>query len=96
MSEKRFEVVFNEFDEIEYIMDKETMEDRDFAEFMDFVESLAKNSEHWVFVDVDNERGCNNCKHEMEGICEVLNCGTHGWLDGVSECGLEYWESVLE
>lgn len=45
MSEKRFEVVLNEFDEVEYIMDKEMMEDRDFAEFMDFVEILAKVNE---------------------------------------------------
>ena len=43
MSEKRFEVILNEFDEVEYIMDKEMMEDRDFAEFMDFVELMAKN-----------------------------------------------------
>ena len=42
MSEKRFEVVLNEFDEVEYIIDKEMMEDRDFAEFLDFVEGLAQ------------------------------------------------------
>ena len=36
MTEKRFEVVMNEFDEVEYIMDKVMMEDRDFAEFIDF------------------------------------------------------------
>ena len=45
MSEKRFEVVLNEFDEVEYIMDKKLCEDKDFAEFMDFVEELAKENE---------------------------------------------------
>lgn len=44
MSEKRFEVVLNEYDEVEYIMDKEGMEDRDFADFMNFVEELAKEN----------------------------------------------------
>lgn len=45
MSEKRFEVIMNEFDEVEYIMDKEMMEDRDFAEFIDFVEDIYKENE---------------------------------------------------
>jgi len=45
MSEKRFEVVLNEFDEVEYIMDKKLCEDKDFAEFMDFVEDLGKENE---------------------------------------------------
>ena len=45
MSDKRFEVVLNEFDEVEYIMDKKLCEDKDFAEFMDFVEELAKENE---------------------------------------------------
>lgn len=45
MSEKRFEVVLNEFDEVEYIMDKKLCEDKDFAEFMDFVEELEKDNE---------------------------------------------------
>ena len=42
---KRFEVVMNEFDEVEYIMDTVMMEDRDFAEFMDFVEDVCKENE---------------------------------------------------
>ena len=41
----RFEMVLNEFDEVEYIMDKKLCEDKDFAEFMDFVEELAKENE---------------------------------------------------
>ena len=45
MIEKRFEVVMNEFDEVEYIMDKVMMEDRDFAEFIDFVETVCKENE---------------------------------------------------
>ena len=46
MTAKRFEVVMSEFDEVEYIMDKAMMEDRDFAEFMDFVEDVCKENEH--------------------------------------------------
>lgn len=45
MSERRFEAILNEFDEVEYIMDKKLCEDKDFAEFMDFVEELAKENE---------------------------------------------------
>ena len=45
MTEKRFEVVINEFDEVEYIMDKVAMEDRDFAEFIDFVEDICNENE---------------------------------------------------
>lgn len=45
MTEKRFEVVMNEFGEVEYIMDKSMMEDRDFAEFIDFVEDVCKENE---------------------------------------------------
>lgn len=44
MTEKRFEVVMNEFDEVEYIMDKVMMEDRDFVEFIDFVEDICKDN----------------------------------------------------
>ena len=53
MSEKRFEVVLNEFDEVEYIMDKKFCEDKDFAEFMNFVEELAKENEQ-LRKDVEN------------------------------------------
>ena len=45
MTEKRFEVIMNEFDEVEYIMDKVAMEDRDFAEFIDFVEDICNENE---------------------------------------------------
>ena len=35
----------NEFDEVEYIMDKVAMEDRDFADFIDFVEDVCNENE---------------------------------------------------
>ena len=41
MSEKRFDVVLNEFDEIEYITDIVDCEDRDFADFLDYANELA-------------------------------------------------------
>ena len=62
---KRFEVILNEFDEVEYIMDKEIMEDRDFAEFMDFVELLARNKDEIV---KENEQ----LKQELRGMNELL------------------------
>ena len=57
MTEKRFEVVLNEFDEVEYIMDKEMMEDRDFAEFIDFVEDVCTENEQ---LKQANERICDD------------------------------------
>lgn len=59
MTDKRFEAVLNEFDEVEYIMDKEMMEDRDFAEFMDFVE------------DVCNEN--KQLKQQVQKIHKLIN-----------------------
>lgn len=55
MTDKRFEVVLNEFDEVEYIMDKTMMEDRDFAEFIDFVEDVCKENEQLRKEKIDAE-----------------------------------------
>lgn len=57
MTDKRFEVVMNEFDEVEYIMDKVMMEDRDFAEFIDFVEDVCKENEQ-LKSDKEHLMGC--------------------------------------
>lgn len=51
-----------------------------------------RQKKHWVYVDVDNANGCMNCKYDKGSICSILDCGTHDYLDGVSECGLKYWE----
>ena len=83
-------------DERASIHDEVEKEELTAEDVVDRLNKLTAKKKHWVFVDVDNQRGCNNCKHELGSICEILECGTHGWLDGVSECGLEYWESVLE
>ena len=45
MSEKRFDVVMNEFDEVEYITDIVDYEDRDFADFIEFANEMAKENE---------------------------------------------------
>lgn len=46
MSEnKRFTVVMNEFDEVEYITDIVDYEDRDFADFIDFANEMAKEND---------------------------------------------------
>lgn len=53
---------------------------------------LRQKIKHCVYVDVDNANGCMNCKYDEGSICSILNCGTHDYLEGVSECGLKYWE----
>lgn len=45
MTDKRFDYVMNEFDEIEYISDNIDCEDRDFADFLDYVNEMAKENE---------------------------------------------------
>ena len=45
MTEKRFDVVMNEFDEVEYITDIVDCEDRDFADFIDFANEMAEENE---------------------------------------------------
>lgn len=56
----------NEFDEIEYIMDKEMMEDRDFADFMDFVEEVCK----------ENEQLKQEIENGMESFKRIQRCHT--------------------
>ena len=53
---------------------------------------LRQKIKHCVYVDVDNANGCMNCKYDIGSICSILDCGTHDYLEGVSECGLKYWE----
>ena len=65
MSEKRFEVVLNEFDEVEYIMDKKLCEDKDFAEFMDFVEELAEENKTLKAQLYCEGSVCTICKHQQ-------------------------------
>ena len=55
-------------------------------------EELRQKIKHCVYVDVDNGNGCMNCKYDIGSICSILDCGTHDYLEGVSECGLKYWE----
>ena len=43
--DKRFDVVMNEFDEVEYITDIVDCEDRDFADFLDYVNELSYENE---------------------------------------------------
>lgn len=45
MTDKRFDYVMNEFDEIEYITDIVDCEDRDFADFLDYANKMAKENE---------------------------------------------------
>ena len=35
-----------------------------------------------VYLDVENENGCWNCKHEIGGICEVNLIGAVSYLKG--------------
>lgn len=74
MTEKRFEVVMNEFDEVEYIMDKVAMEDRDFAEFIDFVEDICNENEQlkqelYHIDKLIEDLGHEEMKIQYEEIC---------------------------
>lgn len=74
MTEKRFEVVMNEFDEVEYIMDKVAMEDRDFAEFIDFVEDICNENEQlkqelYHIDKLIEDLGHEEMKRQYEEIC---------------------------
>ena len=45
MTEKRFDYVMNEYDEIEYITDIVDCENRDFVDFLDFANTMANENE---------------------------------------------------
>ena len=64
MTDKRFEVIINEFDEVEYIMDKEMMEDRDFAEFIDFVEDVCKENKQLKYRIKKLQNELNDCEED--------------------------------
>lgn len=86
---QKYEDLKEDWKYIKGLLDKEFKEN---AKIKKEIEKFKKTSKHWVFVDVDTEKGCNNCKHDIGSICDILDCGTHSWIDGVSECGLKYWE----
>lgn len=44
-----------------------------------------------VYLDLKNENGCWNCKHDWS-ICKINNIGTVGYVKGVSHCALKDWE----
>ena len=69
MTAKRFEVIMNEFDEVEYIMDKVMMEDRDFAEFIDFVEDVCKENEQ-LKEDIENLKITIKARETLIDVCE--------------------------
>lgn len=74
MTEKRFEVVMNEFDEVEYITDKVAMEDKDFAEFIEFVEDVCNENEQ--LKKAAKEFTQNKTQHNLWRLRTVLkDCG---------------------
>lgn len=98
MTEKRFRKVMGfiqdntcEGGDVEGVMDLTEIEDRLNALYEEN-EQLKQKIKHCVYVDVDNANGCMNCKYNEGSICSILDCGTHDYLEGVSECGLKYWE----
>lgn len=96
MSEKQFKLSSETV--LQYqIMDNDT--DLNENEVVDLLNKLYEENnklrqkiKHCVYVDVDNANGCMNCKYDEGSICSILDCGTHDYLEGVSECGLKYWE----
>jgi hypothetical protein len=45
-----------------------------------------------VFVNLDGEDGCWNCKHCYGGFCDVLENPIVSWIKEVSKCNLKKWE----
>lgn len=70
---KRFDVVLNEFDEIEYIADIIGCEDRDFVEFMDFVEELASENVMLKSIHMWYEDALGRLEEENKQLNEQVN-----------------------
>ena len=66
MSQKRFDVVLNEFDEIEYITDIVDCEDRDFADFLDYANELANENKELKY-------HLNRTEKELQEYKEFMN-----------------------
>ena len=96
MTDKRFEVVMNEFDEVEYIMDKAMMEDRDFAEFIDFVEDVCKENEQLQQQIADLENSFDICKHYKETYGDEIVHIKHTIKDMLETERTELGRSVLK
>ena len=99
MSEKRFRKLQGYMADNNRKYDNGNVYAMDFTEVEDMLNALYEENKelrqkikHCVYVDVDNANGCMNCKYDKGSICSILNCGTHDYLEGVSECGLKYWE----
>lgn len=90
MSEKQY--MLTDFDGEVEMLEKINEQQAQIDDLKEENEQLRQKIKHCVYVDVDNENGCMNCKYDEGSICSILNCGTHDYLEGVSECGLKYWE----
>lgn len=55
-------------------------------------EQLKEELKQTVFINLDSEDGCWNCKHCYGGFCEILKNPMVTWLKGVSKCNLKKWE----
>ena len=92
MSEKRFEVVMNEFDEVEYIMDKVAMEDRDFAEFIDFVEDICNENEQLKQQLLDRIKYTHQLEAELKKLnkkIEALEDANTGLVETIAHFNIE-------
>lgn len=66
---KRFSVVMNEFDEVEYITDIVDCEDRDFADFIDFANEMAKENEQ-LKKEIENLKITIKARETLIDVCE--------------------------
>lgn len=48
-----------------------------------------------VYLDLENQNGCWNCKHDCGSVCEVNLIGTVSYLKGISHCALKDWEYMV-
>lgn len=45
-----------------------------------------------VWLDLENNNGCWDCKHNLINYCEINNRGSVGNVKGISHCALRNWE----
>ena len=55
-------------------------------------EQLKQQLKQSVFVNLDGEDGCWNCKHCYGGFCDILENPIVNWIKEVSKCNLKKWE----
>ena len=96
MTEKRFDCVLNEFDEIEYISDIVDCEDRDFPDFLDYVNKMSKENEQLRKSVRRQQKSNDECSKYIEQVVKEYELLQEECLDIVNiitDARIEIFES---